>query len=138
MTNPDTFIALAERCEQAAGPSNGLDAEIALAIGYTHERRGTDRARWWRTPAGQQLAYVGYKNHPLFFTGSLDAAATLVPEGCDWHCQSNPSVSACWASVSPMKFDSKLQEWGSGMRRASTPALALCAAALRARAAAHD
>jgi hypothetical protein len=72
------------------------------------------------------------------YTASLDAAVTLVPEGCDWHCQSNPSVSACWASVSPMKVDSKLQEWGSGMRRASTAALALCAAALRARAAAHD
>jgi hypothetical protein len=79
MTDPATLLALADRCEQAAWPSNGLDAEIALAIGYTHERRKTERARWWRTPDGQQLAYVGYKNHPPFFTGSLDKAVTLYP-----------------------------------------------------------
>jgi hypothetical protein len=128
MTNPDTFIALAERCEQAAGPSNGLDAEIALAIGYTHERRGTERACWWRTPAGQQLAYVGYKNHPPFFTGSLDAAVTLVPEGWTW-ARFRGGVVECMTRNGPNDFT--LFEHGEGI----SAALALCAAALRARAA---
>lgn len=123
MTDRAALLALAKRCEQAAGPDRELDNAILIALGYS-----------WRG-----MAYLhDDDNHVLkgstFFTKILDAAVTLVPEGCDWHCQSNPSVSACWASVSPMKFDSKLQEWGSGMRRASTPALALCAAALRARA----
>jgi hypothetical protein len=122
MTDPTTLLALAERCEQATGPDKELDFTIdGFMLKHGPE---TDRIRNPR--------YV------LPYTASLDAAVTLVPEGCDWHCQSNPSVNACWASVSPMKFDSKLQEWGSGMRRASTTALALCAAALRARAAAYE
>ncbi len=120
MTDRTTLLALAERCEQAAGPSNGLDAEIALAIGYTHERRGTERARWWRTPSGQQLAFVGYKNHPPFFTGSLDAAVPLVPEGCGWMVMSRAAKVGVWPS------------------HGATPALALCAAALRAWAAAYE
>ncbi len=120
MTDPATLLALADRCEQAAGPDRELDAEIALAIGYTHERRGTERARWWRTPSGQQLAYVGYKNHPPFFTGSLDAAVTLVPEGCGWMVMKNVAKVGRWP------------------KRAATSALALCAAALRARAAAYE
>jgi len=111
MSDRTTLLTLAERCEQAAGPDRELDWQIAIAYNVAKGR---------------------------YYTGSLDAAVTLVPEGCDWHCQSNPSVSACWASVSPKKLGLELRGWGSGMRRASTPALALCAAALRARAAAHD
>lgn len=122
MTNPTTLLALAERCEQATGP----DRELDFTIDNFMLKHGPEADR------------IRNPRYVLPYTASLDAAVTLVPEGCDWHCQSNPSVSACWASVSPMKVDSKLQEWGSGMRRASTAALALCAAALRARAAAHD
>jgi hypothetical protein len=133
MTDRATLLALAERCEQAAGPNNGLDAEIALAIGYTHERRGTERACWWRTPAGQQLAYVGYKNHPPFFTGSLDAAVTLVPEG--WAVELVQALSGSpWHAT--LRGGSALVPIIGAT--ASKPALALCAAALRARAAAHD
>ena len=133
MTDRATLLALAERCEQAAGPNNGLDAEIALAIGYTHERRGTERACWWRTPAGQQLAYVGYKNHPPFFTGSLDAAVTLVPEGWIYELgrgESGTSRSLC-------RMSDELGIW-TGWAVAATAALAICAAALRARAAAYE
>jgi hypothetical protein len=132
MTDPTTLIALAERCEQAARPDRELDADIALAIGYTHERRGTERARWWRTPSGQQLAYEGYKNHPPFFTGSLDAAIALVPEGHEW-LRKTPQTMTVY------RVPADLKEWARHIDAgAAPPALALCAAALRARAAAHD
>jgi hypothetical protein len=137
MTDPITLLALAERCEQAVGPNNGLDAEIALAIGYTHERRGTERACWWRTPAGQQLAYVGYKNHPPFFTGSLDAAVTLVPEGRAWTVGQNLHHWFWQASINALNDDGNPTSIGFG-GPCGWPALALCAAALRARAAAHE
>jgi hypothetical protein len=114
MTDPTTLLALAERCEQAAGvDQKAVMLAVVDALGL---------------PSKQHCLIVR-----MIEIGAYESAAvTLVPEGCDWHCQSNPSVTACWASVDPMKFDLKLQEWGSGMRRASTPALALCAAALRA------
>ena len=112
MTDCATLLALAERCEQAAGPDRELDFAIAAGLG------------WPDSPNLHQ--------HARRYTESLDAAITLVPEGCDWHVQANPSVGACWASVGgPIK-----QRISSDVRKAATPALALCAGALRARAAA--
>jgi hypothetical protein len=140
MTDPTTLLALADRCEQAAGPDRELDVAIARALGWKPLYRD-DYSKWWPPAAvedsrARKRSILHHPTQPLpAFTASLDAAVTLVPEGCDWHCQSNPSVTACWASVSPVKRGIELLEWGSGMRRASTPALALCAAALRARAA---
>jgi hypothetical protein len=120
MTDPTTLLALAERCEQAAGPDRELDAEIALAIGYTREKKGRERIAWWRNPKGQQIGYDGWHNFPPSFTASLDAAVTLVPEGCGWMVMNNAAKVGRWPS------------------RGATPALALCAAALRAKAASHD
>jgi hypothetical protein len=99
MTDPTTLLALAERCEQAAGPDRVLDAEITKSFiprDATHVAHSRDG---WSFIIAQEFEWL--ENQP--YTASLDAAVTLVPEGCDWHCQSNPSVTACWASVSPVK-----------------------------------
>ena len=115
MTDPTTLLALADRCEQAAVPDAGLDLAIWTSLLDTPGFRPPSP---WRTD----------------YTASLDAAVTLAPEGCDWHVQANPSVGACWASVGgPIK-----QRISSDVRKAATAALALCAAALRARAESHD
>ena len=102
MTDPTTLLTLAERCEQAAGPDAGLDLAIWTSLLDTPGFRPPPSP--WRTD----------------YTASLDAAVTLVPEGCGWMVMGNAA---------------KVKRWPS---RAATPALALCAAALRARAAAHD
>jgi hypothetical protein len=103
MSDPATLLALADRCEQAAGPDRELDAEIARFLVLTGaEDIARSRYGW------------------SYFTASLDAAVTLVPEGCGWMVMKNVAKVGRWP------------------KRASTPALALCAAALRARAAAYD
>jgi hypothetical protein len=55
-----------------------------------------------------------------YFTASLDAAVMLVPDGCGWMVMKNVAKVGRWP------------------KRGATPALALCAAALRARAAAYE
>ena len=109
-TMRDTLAALVERVEQAAGPDRDIDFAVAAAVG------------WPDSPHSHQ--------HARRYTEHLDAAVSLVPEGHGWHIQNNPSVGACWAAVSSTRH---ALPWGCGMRRAATPALALCAAALRAR-----
>jgi hypothetical protein len=101
MTDRVTLLTLAERCEQAAGPDAGLNLAIWTSLLDTPGFRPPSP---WRTD----------------YTASVDAAVTLVPEGCGWMVMGNAA---------------KVKRWPS---RAATPALALCAAALRARAAAHD
>ena len=108
MTLPDLIAAL----ERAEGPSPYLDEvidDMALERGWRQER----------------ATY-----HGLTYTSSIDAALTLVPVGRDWHVQKNPSVSAAWALV---EMPDRTQ-WGTNMHKAATPAIALCIAALKARA----
>jgi hypothetical protein len=120
MTDPATFIALAERCEQAAGPDKELDFTIdGFMLKHGPE---TDRIRNPR--------YV------LPYTASLDAAVTLVPEGYYWQAangkrrHSEPQACAdLFVAHGPNRGDM------SFTADAATAALALCAAALRARAA---
>jgi hypothetical protein len=111
MTDPATLLALAERCEQAAGPDRELDFVIAAGIG------------WPDSPNSHQNARR--------YTESLDAAVTLVPEGWTW-ARFHGGVVECMTLNGP--GNSILFERGEG----NSSALALCAAALRARAAAHD
>ena len=66
--------ALLANLEAATGPSRELDAKIARAVGW-RERDGMLH-REWISPA-HRVAELP------FFTKSLDAAMTLVPEG-DW------------------------------------------------------
>jgi hypothetical protein len=109
-----TLLELAERCEKVEAPSYDLNVSIHRVV----------RA----FPEDWPRAYAGAS--PTNYTGSIDAAMTLVPEGL---------------MVAAVKFSngtgrSNIHDGkdvgGSGIDvRAATPALALCAAALRASAA---
>jgi hypothetical protein len=122
MTDPTTLLALADRCEQAAGPDRELDVAIARALDWKPLYRD-DYSKWWPPAAvedsrARKRSILHHPTQPLpAFTASLDAAVTLVPEGYGWMVMKNVAKVGRWP------------------KRAATPALALCAAALRARAA---
>jgi len=122
MTDRATLLALADRCEQAAGPDRELDAEIAwMLTAQDRKRLGAPDLRREIWHAGLPTpAWVLFENvssfHPAY-TASLDAAVTLVPEGWGWMMMGNAA------------------KVGRLPSRGATAPLALCAAALRARAA---
>ncbi|MES2902864.1 MAG: hypothetical protein V4696_01640 [Pseudomonadota bacterium] len=97
------LLILAEQCEDAAGPSFALETDIALAVGAKPHLK------------------------PLPFTASLDAAMTLIEQGASWSLWWSEEASRP-ASVAIRKGNGPLSN-GIG----TSPALALCAAALRAR-----
>lgn len=116
MSTPD-LEALAARVEAAQAADRELDAEIGAAIDFGL--------------------------FPPPFTKSIDAALLLVPEGSHWglgHDDTGPLAGWAWVRA---KVSDGWQEFHSppkmGFRHAgpfpATPALALCAAALRARSA---
>ena len=98
--------------------SRELDEAIALAVGWT-PLNGKYCGEWWVDPRDGALKLLPP------FTTSIDAAVTLVPEGFRW------SVVKCrrdaTASVGP---EGSVPARGS----ARTAPLAICIAALRARA----
>lgn len=102
------LLALADRCQDAALGSRDLDRAIATVIGCDQ--------------------YYSAGSHRWKLTSSIDAAMTLVPANCapslmrlhDGSAKADAHISGCGDMV-----------YADG----STPALALCAAALRARAA---
>jgi hypothetical protein len=105
------LLALAERCEAAPFQDRKLSCDIGAATGEQFSRA---------------------------FTSSIDAAMTLVPEGFLWctgiaeNYGDDDNFKPAWGNVR-LPSDSRLQIDVS--RNAAIPALALCAAALRARAA---
>ena len=120
-----TLYSVIRRLETAIGPSRELDAAIFCAIGltYTQERHCRE---WCRMDGRTDLT----RKHYLAawapdYTRSLDAALTLVPEGCAFDV-------GCEIDFTPFArvfgHDIHADEF------AATPALALCLAALRARA----
>ncbi len=111
MTDPITLLALAERCEQAAGP----DKELDFTIDNFMLKHGPEADR------------IRNPRYVLPYTTSLDAAVTLVPEGWRWWVNSSP-FGRCWLVANDQIADKAQSE------KCATPALALCAAALRARA----
>lgn len=99
---------LIERLEKASGPDYGLSQDIGRAIGarQRYEHPGSENPSWPN------------------YTGSFDAALTLVPNGQDWIVASvNGQVGGTpYACVGSEK-----------MHFGETPILSLCMAALRAR-----
>jgi hypothetical protein len=122
MSDTATLLALAERCEQAAEPDRELDAEIAVALfgGEIIWKTANWTMDQYPTRRFKNSDYIGgYQSSGILtYTESIDAAVTLVPEGCGWMVMKNVAKVGRWP------------------KRGATPALALCAAALRARAAA--
>lgn len=119
----EQLLELAERCERAKGLDRVLNGDIAQALGhvppFVHHRSGPYMDTWlggrdaWTAPS---------------YTSSLDAAMTLVPEG--WYLadleQSMGDDKWCATFVTGTMYASCFF--------ANNAALALCAAALRARA----
>lgn len=128
----EVLLGLAARCE-AEGPSSKLDVKIA-AVAY-----GFDRIEIEDDSTGPR--YYGYRGKQATelaprmmrpYTTSLDAAVTLVPEGC------GIDLSRYWRKE-PGEWWSVVLAWGTQGDHADafdvrSAALALCAAALKARA----
>ena len=103
----DQLVALAERVEKATGPDRELDVAIAGASGVTYP---ADPVNW-----------------PPHYTASLDAALTLAPCNLLW-------VVDCWGNARVGLHNGQCS--GSLLPpHPPQPALALCAAVLRALAA---
>ena len=111
--DPVALRALADRVEALAGPDREVDAQVG------------------RYFAAQFLGYVPWEPQTgcAKFTASLDAALSLVPEGWVWMTGCAPD-GAFFATLSPT--DESGIALGMIDTLAATPALALCAAALRA------
>jgi hypothetical protein len=111
--NRYTLLELAERCEKADGPDRDIDWAIC---GLLNTGRSTDPRR----PG------------PDYFTASIDAAMTLIPESWTaWEMASSDRRTQFWFEVTRMAGDGSLMEHlAEGL--SPFPALAICAAALRA------
>lgn len=119
-------MTLLDRLESAEEGSRDLDAEIAS------ERIGFDAAcvggAGW--PDGELIIpmFPGWQVLP-YFTTSIDAALTLVPEGFGrgaFNFQRDRFGRCCAVVWTDVEFQK------SQRGAAKTPALAICAAALRA------
>lgn len=151
------LLKLAERCEAAAGELRALNREIALAVGwhrYSPSEIGKSNPGWIapedfigeyeskdgrRRPMLDSLHGTDIWREPRNYSGSLDAAAMLVPEGMGWLSgwgQTVPDEPMGGAIITPhARFAGHhVNNDAIATGEAATPALALCAAALRARA----
>lgn len=117
MTPPHTegMKELIEKLEKAGGPDRFLDAIICFRA-HPHKFRGLIEHEWVRSEAA---AYSPK------YTSSIDVALTLVPEGYD-----SVSASINERGQSSMRIGTPYV-FGNG----ATPAIALCIAALKSRAA---
>lgn len=128
MTNRDELLALAERCEAATGPDRNLDEAIARSVNWcppkvnaaSWEAHRDAKPNYWFTDSFGMPAY----------TASLDAAMTLVANENTW------SVTTCGHEGLPRACVTLCAEDYAvdHVADAVTPALALTAACLRARA----
>lgn len=124
------LLALADRVEKLTGPDREVDAEIAAVQGLRAVDEGHPLGWQCYDADGRITAFRRY-------TASIDHAMTLVPEGWGWMV-SQPNERAiasgllkAWAPVMGEV------QYGCDNRHAvacATPALALLAASLRARA----
>lgn len=127
----DKALKLAARCEAADGPDRELDAEICRALGLG----GGNPI----IASGMEGWLVGSETNPNpvkapAYTASIDAAMQLVPEeGSGW-----PQVIYRGPNPNNPPSFHRVELWlKTGAERGRHPtsfALALCAAALKARA----
>jgi hypothetical protein len=123
MTHASELRALADRAEAAQGADRELDGEISRAIG-TPGWRKSEAGIWFHN----NLRVV-----QVAPTASLDAAVSLVPEGFMWRLQCDPTGEGD-AICERNAGDFGAIDARHTQTFAATPALALVAAALRARA----
>jgi hypothetical protein len=119
------LYALAERCEQAMAADYALDAAIWCVLNDM--------------PVSKRIIYDFERGEAQRYTASLDAAMTLVPEG--WVIGSVAEEAPRTQWVVELRrgyrtsYDKAIFSDCRPGQRCKTFALALCAAALRARAA---
>jgi hypothetical protein len=112
-------LAIAQQVEELSGPNRDIDRAIAPIVCI----RVVDEGH----PLGTCYYDENHHGVPLpKFTGSVDAAATLVPAPGKWSVTAGHKGG--WQACVWIEGAGFL-DW----RSAATPALALCAAALRAR-----
>lgn len=137
------IVRLAERVEQATGPDRELDGAIDRLFNARPKDGDYDEGEgaFWRVQNGWSGLLVrpdGFARDSFSaanYTASLDAAMTLLDPmwGYEQRRPSDGCTQACWAELWWVPaFPNKVTGFGQ------TPALALTAAALRARAAQHD
>ena len=126
------MLELAERCEKATGPEKQVDWEYPLDADIFETVKGPLWDKLYHQgalPCGapDETCREYARQRAPRYTASIDAAMTLVPEG--------------WVESYQRRFDGRTTatcyRGGSGTlvdAEAATSALALCAAALRARA----
>jgi hypothetical protein len=134
MTGDRRIAELIERLEKATWPDRVLDDLIARdVLGWVTE----DKDEYWR-----------FFNLP-YYTASIEAALTLVPEGHRWEITDNGIDAQITRSVPPSEYWEEVGpfacverktypdgDWSArthGAAIAATPAIALCIAALKAR-----
>jgi hypothetical protein len=118
------LLELAAKCEKATEPDRELDCGIAVHFGWRIKSYGAIGPVWRNGVS------------PPDYTTSLDAAMTLVPEGWTaWQLRSRRRKTVFVATLSRLvdDIDEEFDE-EEVTAHAATPALALCAAALRAQA----
>ncbi len=136
MTDRATMLALADRCEAATGPDRAIDFDIFRAI--HPEYAGPE----WKEFGGG-LRHINDSSDmrclppphmtPARWTASIDATLSLVPDGWKWALHSADDKAPPTAYCVPDMGRLPWPDWVTDIL-AATPALALCAAALRARA----
>lgn len=127
---------LIERVEAATGPDRELDVAIILALHpeagpYNPHCQG-DEPIFWNAPY--------YKQECPHLTASLDAALTLLPEGWTYQVSNRaplPNTGRAYLHNGELIYAGigfrKNPKFQSAEVVAATPALALCAAILKAR-----
>lgn len=137
MTDLERLAELAMRVEGLTGADREVDAEIAAAL-----RIGTEHAWALNYPAwvgrGDGRVYLE-EGGPSFaaptYTASIDSAMTLVPEGWTFANLSQSDRKGWWCELRQGFLTSYDKTASGNQLENSSPALALCAAALRALAA---
>ena len=122
-------MTLLARIESATGPDREIDAEIWERIGLTegHERHCRDWCRRHKLPRARYL-----NAWSPAFTGSVDAALTLVPDGLwiEITDMQNGLVASHATIFGPSSvFGSSPDVKGYGQHLPGQRALAICAAA---------
>lgn len=127
------LLALAERVEAATGADRLLDAQIWLAVAMGEIQSGIARASgiWPKGCSEEEWSRresLWITDNAPRFSASLDAALALCPQGHWWNVGQDTDFA--WANLTPWGTDKTIEALNC-----ATPALALCAAALKARAA---
>lgn len=127
------LFVLSDRCEAATEPDRELDQQLAKVAGWVEIQHNHPSVQSCVEPNGIRHPH-GLVSWAPHYTSSVDAAMLLIPEGFCSICAFNPNLprhkSRCDISNGPMDGQSRI--WYEGASSA-TPALAMCAAALRAR-----